>query len=172
MEKTKDKDELHPVEASYAFNKNADVDYREWPRWLYHRNGQSRVFASAADIPADERDDWKNDPLEWGSANTGQGLRGRHLSGSGDIRLRYPGFDVADMNATQDPVRSGIAEPDPNAQTVYMRPPPMRDPQREEAAAQKLPKASDAAESAERKPGQPARTADAGHEPALKPAKG
>ena len=165
------KDDLHPIEAAYEFNKSAAVEYREWPRVLYHRHGQNRVFQSLADftgtVPEAEQADWKNDPIEW--ATGANDLRGRRLTSSGDPRLHYAGADVADMRTTEPPAKSGVRVRDEDAERVVMVPPPMRDPQREEAANQKLPRADDRAESAERKPGQPARTAEDGHPAPVKP---
>lgn len=163
-------EEKNPLDQTLSFNKNADVEFREWPRHLYHRNGAVATFASPEDVPEGERHDWKHDPVEWQSgADTN--LRGRMITGSGDIRLRYPGVDAMEVRAQAAPARSGIGEGDQDVQRFALVNAPVRDPQREEASKSKSPKADKADdETFERKPGQPSRTKVAEQAPEVKPA--
>lgn len=106
-------------------------EVKEWPKWMYHRNGDSKVFDSAAEFEArapGNKADWAVSPHAFGPAG---GLRSPATGGASDPAIR----------AAANPV---IASDDPPARLPALGarldryeavPPRMRDPQREQAIA-------------------------------------
>lgn len=127
--------------ATTEFGDNTnDVKFRQWPQWMYHKDGRNEFFQSQEDMEAFSKlkgyapGDWAEDPIAW--ATDGH-LRGRHITGSGDPRLRYPTLEPAEAlanNPPAAPATPGLPEDDKDAQRVILVNEPVRDPQVEEAA--------------------------------------
>jgi hypothetical protein len=102
---------------------------KEWPKWMYHRNGESKVFDSAAEFAArapGNPEDWSPNPHAFGPAG---GLRSPATGGASDPAIRAAANPV--VPATDEPAR--LPRLGARRDRVELAPFRMRDPQREQA---------------------------------------
>lgn len=120
------------TEGAQALVTNVYGTVKEWPKWMYHRNGDARVFDSAAEFEErapGEKGDWHPDVNHW--KTTGSGLRSPVTGGAGDPAIRAAANPASTSN-DDPPARLPVVAHRDEATVNIMG--GFRDPQREQAA--------------------------------------
>jgi hypothetical protein len=104
---------------------------KEWPKWMYHRGGDSKVFDSAAEFETrapGNKEDWSPNPHAFGVAG---GLRSPATGGASDPAIRA----AANPVVPSDGPAPSLPRLGARLDRIEAVPPRMRDPQREQAIA-------------------------------------